>query len=227
MAEPTHEVEINFFYLYFRDAQTFLKLASKETSKLKSFYARHSILSSVFATEAMINRLMSRTNPPYKTSEALDRMGTVEKWSLVPYLLTEKPECRNWFDGSREPFQSFVELVKIRHWLVHPKAGRFVEAILDESSNITLSDTGEELPWVETLQGKKWEQTKIPLNPFEIDESHAKKALQVVENLIEELEQIIIAPITKDWLWELDLKTKDSGKIETITVDSLWGGYTP
>ena len=227
MAEPTHEVEINFFYLHFRDAEIFLKLASEEKSKLKSFYARHTILSSVFAAEALINRLMSQTKLPYKTSETIDRMGTVEKWSLIPYLLTGKPESRDWFDGSRKPFQSFVELIKIRHWLVHPKSGRFVEAFLDESSSITLSESSKDVPWVETLQGKKWEQTKIPVNPFEIDESHAEKALKAVKEMIALLEKIIIAPINRDWLWEIDLKAKNSGRIDKVTIDSLWGGYTP
>ena len=66
MPEPTHEVEINFFYLHFRDAETFLEFASEEKSPLISFYARHTILSSVFAAEALINRLISRTKLPYR-----------------------------------------------------------------------------------------------------------------------------------------------------------------
>lgn len=236
MAEdnPTHEVEVNFFYLHYHDAEKLVEWAEAEDSKLKSLYARHAVLAVVFASEALANRLLSRLPLSKVAAGGVEKLGIREKWSLIPFLMTGKPETREWFDTSREPFQSFGELVKIRNWLAHPKSGEYVAAIHDERATIRLLEdfdsdleTGRSIPWIETLKGDAWKQTEIPLNPFEWTGQHARSAIKALDSVVAELKKAIGNLLTDDWLWEIDLKSKVDGTVSKITVDSLWGGYTP
>ena len=89
-----------------------------------------------------------------------------------------------------------------------------------------MAQTGQEIPWVDTLHGDQWPQTGIPLNPFEIDESDAQKALDTLNLLVDELLSAFHEIIDKAWLEELNLETCN-GEKEKISIDSLWSGYTP
>ena len=235
MAEsnPTHEVEVNFFYLHYHDAQKLTEWAEAEGTKLRSLYARHALLAVVFATEALANRLLNQLPLSKVAAVGIERLGIREKWSLIPFLLTGRPEAREWFDASKEPFQSFAELVQIRNWLAHPKSGEYVAAIYDGRSTISVFDedfdpeTERVVPWIETLKGGHWKQTRIPLNPFEWTAQHARVATKVLDSIVEELKEVLGGILTDEWLWEIDLKSKADGKVSRITIDSLWGGYTP
>ncbi len=236
MAEsnPTHEVEVNFFYLHYHDAEQLVEWAEAEDSKLKSLYARHALLAVVFASEALVNRLLSRVALSKLAAEGVEKLGIREKWSLIPFLVTGRPEDYGWLDVSREPFQSFIELIKIRNWLAHPKSGEYVAAVHDELSSISLlenwnsdQETVKIIPWIETLKGGVWKQTKIPLNPFEWTGQHARSALGTLDSIIEELKKVLGQHLADNWLWEIDLKKKTDSTVSKITVDSLWGGYTP
>ncbi len=89
-----------------------------------------------------------------------------------------------------------------------------------------MAQTGQEIPWVDTLQGDQWPQTGIPLIPFEIDENSAQKALDTLNSIVAELLSVFHELIDEEWLEELNLETKN-GETEQISIDSLWGGYTP
>ena len=74
------------------------------------------------------------------------------------------------------------EIIKIRHWLVHPKSKNFLEAVIDGTYSL-----GEKfgIPYIKLLKGKNfWPHTRIPINPFEIDETHAEKVLKNYEDML-------------------------------------------
>lgn len=223
----THEVELNFFYMYYNDAKKLVELAKKERSKLKSFYARHAILSVVFASEAIINRVLDEFFLPVSGKDLLERLSPREKWYVAPLMCGKENPAGKTYDTSKEPFQSFSELVKIRNWLVHPKADEFVDASTNDGSTITIIKTEQEIPWVDTIKGRIWPHMRIPVNPFELTAKHAQKALEVLDAMIKELKDLLKDIITDDWLWEIDIRAKQSGQLNRITVTSLWGGYTP
>ena len=89
-----------------------------------------------------------------------------------------------------------------------------------------MAQTGQEIPWIDTLQGDQWPQTSIPLNPFEIDENSAQKAFDTLNSTVDELLSVFHEIIDRKWLEELNLETKN-GEKGKISIDSLWGGYTP
>lgn len=219
------KVELNFFYLHIHDAEKFCDLAKKETSKLKSFYARHAILSVVFATEALINRVLDEFLLPSISTKNIEKLSTFDKWIIAPFICGKEIPVGTPFDKSKEPFQSLKELIRIRNWLVHPKPGKYLDALKSDDT-ILMAQTGQEIPWVDTLQGGKWSQTGIPLNPFEIDENDAQKAFNILKLIVDKLLSVFNEIIDKDWLEELNLETKN-GEKEKISIDSLWGGYTP
>ena len=240
----THEVKLNFFYMYYNDAKKLVELAEKERSKLESFYARHAILSVIFASEAIINRVLDEFFLPASGKKLLERLNPSEKWYVVPLVCGKEKPAGKTYDISEPPFQTFSELVTIRNWLVHPKADKFVDASTDDGSTITIIRTGQEspwvegkieenveteqeIPWVDTLKGKMWDNMRIPKNPFELKAKHAQKVLEVLDAMIKELKDLLKDVITDDWLWEIDIREKKSGKSDRITVTSLWGGYTP
>jgi len=223
----THEVELNFYYLHYNDCKKFVEWASDEASTLKSLYSRHAILSAVFASEALINRVLNDFYLPGEGAKSIERLNAPEKWYTAPLLCGETKASDNTFDSSKQPFQSFVELNKIRNWLVHPKMGSYIEATKDPKSSITLMSRGIEIPWVETLKSDVWPITQIPLNPFELDESHAVTALEILDAMVNELKSLMTDTVTDDWLYEIQLKEKVTKAVEKITTQSLWGGYTP
>jgi hypothetical protein len=219
------KVELNFFYLHIHDAEKFCDLAEKETSKLKSFYSRHAILSVVYAMEALINRVLDDFLLPSLSTKNIEKLSTYDKWMIAPFVCGKEIPVNTPFDKSREPFQSLKELIRIRNWLVHPKPGEYLEA-RKRDDMILMAQTEHEIPWVDTLQGDQWPQTGIPLNPFEIDENSAQKALDTLNSIVAELLSVFHELIDKEWLEELNLETKN-GETEKISIDSLWGGYTP
>jgi len=223
--KATHNIELNFYYMHYNDAKELIELTKKEKSKLKSLYARHAILSVVFASEALINRVLTDFYIPKSGSECIDKLSTKDKWFIAP-LTCAKNQKMKTFDKSKDPFQSFIELIKIRHWFVHPKANEYVEGTT-EGWEITLLETGEDVPWVETIKGKAWPQTKIPVNPFELTETHAQKALDIFEKMKEELKRLLPQKITDKWLDKINFLCKSTKQATRLTIDSLWGGYTP
>lgn len=224
MAEKsTHEVELNLFYLHFRDAVKFHELAANETSKLKSFYARHTILSAVFASEALINRIYDKF---HAVSFDFEKLSTQDKWLLAPLVCGKGTPTGKTYDKSKEPFQTFCELIKIRHWLVHPKPGNFVP-VQKTPWTITVMEKNEEVPWIETQKGGVWSHTRIPKNPFELNEEHAQKAINNLQEMINELLSFFNGLFDKDWIWRMDLKPLGDGEYEKVGIESLWGGYTP
>jgi len=224
--DPTHEVELNFFYLHYHDAKKLAEWADNEQSKLRSLYARHAILSMVFASEALVNRVLADFYPPVAGFESIEKLSTRDKWYVAPLVCGKETPSGQTFDPSTEPFQSFSELIKIRNWLAHPKCGQFIDAAAD-GSTITVMKTGKEVPWVDTLKGGIWPHTQIPMNPFELTGDHARKAIEVLDNMVKNLQDFLSEAITEEWLWEIELQARDTGQRMRITVDSLWGGYTP
>ena len=188
-------------------------------------YARHAILA-VVAGEALANRLIDDFSQLPSKGKYLDRLGICEKWIVGPFLSGKDQPAARTFDPGAEPFQSFAELVKIRNFLAHPKGGLFLNASVD-GSTITLIPEGYDVPWVDTLEGPAWPQTKIPMNPFELRGEHAAAAVRVLENIVAELKRLQPEIATKAWLEKVVLRNKETDEQEELTVDSLWGGYTP
>lgn len=222
----THDVELNFFYMHYQDAKQLAEWANGEKSKLRSIHARHAILATVFAAEALINRVIGQLYLLGSGQKLIERLGVREKWFAAPLICGVGSPSGKTLDASAEPFQSFAELIDIRNSLVHAKTGRFVEARAD-GSTITIMETGVEVPWVDALQGPTWKQTRIPVNPFEWTGVHATKALGVVDAMVSELQKCFPAVITDAWLEEIELRVKQDLSSHTITIDSLWGGYSP
>lgn len=225
--DASHEVELNFYYLHYNDCKKFVEWANEETSKLRSLYVRHAILSAVFASEALANRVFNDFYISGQGAQSIDRLSIVDKWYTAPLLCGKSKPSNRTFDSSRQPFQSFVELVKIRNWLVHPKVGRYINARKDPDSSISILGSDLQIPWVDTLKSRVWPITQIPLNPFELDARHAKKALAILEEMVNELKEFMYEAVTDDWLIEVDLIEKSTKAAERITTKSLWGGYTP
>jgi len=225
--KATHELELNFYYLHYRDAQMLIEWAKAEQSKLKSLFARHAILSTVFASEALINRILNDFYIPKSGEKTIEKLSIVDKWCLVPLVCYTSNQKIETFDASEEPLQSFIELIKIRNWLAHPKPGEYIDATTDGVSTITILDTGAEVPWIETIKGRTWAQTKIPFNPFELTSEHAEKALKILDSMLNKLKEFLSDKINETWLSEINFVSKDKSDAQKITTDSLWGGYTP
>lgn len=224
--KASHEVELNFYYLHYRDAQKFIEWAKAEPSKLKSLFVRHAILSTVFASEALINRILNDFSILKSGEKTIEKLTIVDKWCLAPLICRTANQEIKTFDASEEPLQSFSELIKIRNWLAHPKPGEYIYATTDGVSTIIL-DTDAEVPWVETIKGKTWPQTKIPFNPFELTSGHAEKALKIFDSMLNKLKEFLSDKINETWLSEINFVSKDKSDAQKITTNSLWGGYTP
>ena len=226
--ESTLKIELNFYYMHSRDAEMFLQWASdaeKNNSKLKSLYARHVILSSVFASEALINRVLNDFYLPKSASESMEKLSIPAKWIIAPLVCT-KNQTMKTFDKGKTPYQSFKELVRIRNWLVHPKPEEYIDGNI-ETGTISLSETDEKLPWVETIKSKRWPQTHIPLNPFELNKKHAEKSIDIIKEMIKKLQELMPNQITEKWLGEINFIDKKLRKKYKGRIESLWGGYTP
>jgi hypothetical protein len=224
--ELQQEVELNFFYLHLRDAQKLAEWAENEKTKLRSLHARHAILSCVFAVEAMTNKIYADFYLLPTGRKSVDKLSIREKVFAAPLVCGLGQPTGRTFDQSKEPFQSFSELVDIRNWLVHPKTGNYTAARRFFGS-IYIADTGEDVPFVETDFGPVWPHTRIPVNPFELTGVHARQALECTRQLIEEMKRLFGNLLTEKWFDEIEIRTKDGTYKKTITVQSLWGGYTP
>ena len=228
MKDPAdHQAELNLFYLHFNDAKTFCEMAHEKHIGFSGFYERHVILSTVFASEALINRVLSMFSSIPKKS--WERLSIQAKWLKAPLVCisASKASFTQTFDKSMEPYQSFRELIEIRNWFAHPKVDQFVPAIR-RNWTITIIEerTRKEVPWIETLKGRCWPQTKIPLNPFELNETHAQKAIEVLKAMMDQLLKFFDGIFEEEWFWEFDLK-HTHGETERLSMESLWGGYTP
>ena len=221
-----HQVELSLLYMHYKDALKFHNLAEDEKSKLKSLYVRHSIISAVFALEAMINRVLFEFCLFKPHLDSFEKLSIVEKWLTCPLVCGKDFPVGKTFDNSGEPFQSFQELVRIRNWFVHPKHTEFVPATKTPWT-IHVEETDKTIPWVETEKGDVWPHTQIPRNPFELVESHSEKAIKVFEFMKNELLKLFKDVFDEDWLWTLKLITTEDIKTELVSIDSLWGGFTP
>lgn len=218
-------IELNFFYMHYNDAKTFAEWAKKKRDGdvNPSIYARHSIISTVFASEALINRVLSEFVVNEVVATSLERSGILEKWCVAPFVCSEDaPEA---IDQGRDPFQSFKELVQIRNWLAHPKVDAFVRGVAPKNSTISVVGRPETYPWLETLKGELWPQTKIPKNPFELDHTHAEAAISVLDRMIEELSKRLSGRISEEWLEEITVKNADGARTYKAPVHTIWGGY--
>ncbi|MBU1862364.1 MAG: hypothetical protein KKH94_01715 [Candidatus Omnitrophica bacterium] len=227
--KATHNIELNFYYLHSNDAEKFALWAKREEeqkSKLKSIHARHAILSAVFTCESLINLVLADFYIPKSGSDSIERLSLYDKWIIAPLICTNNQRMTT-FDKSADPFQSFAELIKIRNWLVHPKPDTYVDGALDEDSTITDIEAKTEYTWVDIIKGKIWPQTKIPVNPFELCSKHADKAICIAKAMEIKLKELMPNQITDDWLNRIKCKDKKTGSTKNITIDSLWGGYTP
>ena len=178
-------VELNFFYMHYNDAKKFAEWAAekREDNVNPSIYVRHAIISVVFASEALINRVIAEFATDSNVSDILEGARILDKWYLAPFLCSGNAEPTP-FDKDAEPYQSFKELIQIRNWLAHPKVETFLRAKVDPNSGISIGSSNEEYPWLEMLKGEQWPQTGIPKNPFEIDHTHAATSLKILDAMI-------------------------------------------
>lgn len=218
---PPHEVELNFFYLHWKDAQKLVQWSEEANGKLRSLYARHAILSCVFAVEALTNKILNDFYILPNGSKYYERLHIREKVFSLPFVCGKEHPVGHTFDVSKEPFQSFSELVYIRNWLVHPQNGRFVPANRVDGL-IYIAGTDEELPWIETDFGHAWPHTQIPVNPFELTGEHARKAFSLTENFINELRSIFNETVTDRWLDEIVIRSKD-GNLKSTSQFKVFG----
>lgn len=221
------DVELNFFYMHYNDARKFadwsVEYADGETNP--SIYVRHSIISVVFAAEALINRVLAEFSVDQQVSGILERNGIIEKWCMAPMVCGDRSKDVRPFDRGSEPFQSFQELIRIRNWLAHPKVDMYLEASLDTKSSVRDSESGEEYPWLEMLRGKVWAQTEIPKNPFEVRSEHANAAIRVLDQMIEALSEKLDGRVDERWLEVITVRDSDGAHSYRVPVSSIWGGY--
>ena len=219
-------VELNFFYMHYNDAKTFASWAKSQRDGdiNPSIYVRHAIISVVFASEALINRVLTELSNDPNVFELLERGSILDKWYLAP-LLCGSGASQTSFDKSSEPFQSFKELIQIRNWLAHPKVDNLIDAELDANSTIAIGESNEEYPWLEVLKGQKWPQTRIPRNPFELTEQHAQLAIKKLDLMVEALRSLVGGKWHDGWIDLITVKDADGIHNYKAPVHSIWGGY--
>ena len=223
---PTVSVELNFFYLHYNDAKTLAEWARERQNESvnPSIYARHAILSVVFAAEALINRVLVEFSSAPDVFDVLEKYSILDKWTLAPFLCApnDSPEP---FDMGKEPMQSFKELVQLRNWLAHPKVDNFFPANLDPTSTISGDLPDEEYPWLEMLKGDTWRQTKIPKNLFEITHAHAAAAVTVLDRMVDALRYRLRGQMHEGWLELIAVKDAQGLHSYRAPVGTIWGGY--
>ena len=228
--DSTHEVELNFFYLHYNDAKKLLeraKEAEQEHSPLCSLHARHSIISTVFASEALINRVIFEFAVEKDIFESLEKLSIQDKWFISSLLCRDKDWDVVTFDKGNEPFQSFNELIKIRNWLLHPKVEVYIAATCDHSSTVGIEGKEESYPWMETLKSNVWPQTKFPKNPFELSSYHAQTALSILDAMISKLKSFLRGKLYDGWLEEISIRDKNGLHFFKAPIQTLWEGYRP
>lgn len=214
--------------MHYNDAKMFAKWAKNRVSDEDanpSIYARHSIISSVFASEALINRILNDFSKDKDVFNTLEKSSILDKWYLAPYLCCDSEPSDKSFKKGEEPFQSFKELISIRNWLAHPKVEIYLNAQLDPNSTFTVGPSEEDYPWLEMLKGEQWKQTKIPKNPFEIDYTHAKASIKIVDAMIEVLKEKLKGQIYEGWLDEIIVKDINGLHHYKAPIATIWGGY--
>jgi len=223
---PNVNVELNFFYMHYNDAKKFTEWASEKRNGdvNPSIYVRHAIISVVFASEALINRVLAEFATDSNISNVLERASILDKWYLAPFLCSENGQSIP-FDVGAEPYQSFKELIQIRNWLAHPKVETFLKAEADPRSSVNVISSGEVYPWLEMLKGEQWSQTTIPKNPFEVDSSHAKASINILDKMIDTLSKKLNAQIDDGWLNSITVKDDEGLHQYKAPVSTIWGGY--
>jgi|GEM_PF-2542831 len=226
-------VELNFFYMHYRDAEKFLELAEEELAKDKngrliSYFSRHCLLSTVFASEALINRVYAEFyigKFDDDTFNTINKLSIQEKWLLAPKFCNAK-DITKTFNKGENVFQTFVELVKIRNSWVHPKPGIYVNG---ERVGIYFSIENEIAPDVKVLPNTKyWPHTKIPLNPFELNAKHARLVFENLNAMIRRLLVIFEGVFDKPWMEKFTIQIGDQSVKSHMKVHWLsGGGYTP
>ena len=223
---PTVSVELNFFYMHYNDAKKFSEWAyeKRDGDVNPSMYVRHAIISVVFASEALINRVLAEFAVDPKVSETLEKANIVDKWYLAPFLCSRGAQPTPFQKGA-EPYQSFKELIQVRNWLAHPKVETFLKAKVDPKSSISIGSSGEEYPWLEMLKGEQWPQTKMPKNPFELDHAHATASLKILDAMIGALSVRLAGQMHDGWLDLITVKDDEGLHQYKAPVFTIWGGY--
>ncbi len=223
---PNVNVELNLFYMHYNDAKQFAMWAFEglDGKVNPSIYVRHAIMSVVFASEALINRVLAELATDSNVSVILEKSNILDKWYLSPFLCAgnAKPVP---FDKGTEPYQSFKELIQIRNWLAHPKVETFFKAELDPKAMISVGTSNEEYPWLEMLKGEKWPQTKFPKNPFEINYTHAEESLKILDEMIDALSNRLSGQMHEGWLELITVKDDKGLHQYKAPVFTIWGGY--
>ncbi|NIQ12848.1 MAG: hypothetical protein GTO02_00085, partial [Candidatus Dadabacteria bacterium] len=77
---PNVNVELNFFYMHYNDAKKFAEWSSekRDGDVNPSIYVRHAIISVVFASEALINRVLVEFAPESKLYEILEKNSILD-----------------------------------------------------------------------------------------------------------------------------------------------------
>ena len=223
---PNVNVELNFFYMHYNDAKQFTKWAFEgiDGSVNPSIYVRHAIISVVFASEALINRVLAEFATDATVSEILEKASILDKWYLSPIICSGGAQPAP-FEKGAEPYQSFKELIQIRNWLAHPKVETFLKAEIDPKSSISIGSSNEEYPWLEMLKGEHWPQTGIPKNPFEINYTHAQASLKILDSMIEALSTRLSGQLHEGWLDLVTVKDDEGLHQYKAPVFTIWGGY--
>lgn len=227
--EQRFDVELNFFYMHYNDAKKFAKWAidrKNDEDAHPSIHARHAIISTVFASEALINRVLNDFSRDKNFVEIFEKASTLEKWYMAPYLCSDKGTTPVPFDKGADPFQSFKELIQIRNWLAHPKVEMFLGAKSLPNSTISIGHSKEEYPWLEMLKGDQWKQTKIPRNPFEIGPDHAEAGIKILDKMKDALKSKLNGLIYEGWLDEITVKDTERIHCYKAPVHTIWGGYS-
>ena len=86
---PNVNVELNFFYMHYNDAKQFAKWAfeTRDGDVNPSIYVRHSIISVVFASEALINRVLAEFATEPSVSIILEKSNILVTFKSV-YMVT-------------------------------------------------------------------------------------------------------------------------------------------
>ena len=212
--------------MHYNDAKKFAEWAveKREDNVNPSIYVRHAIISVVFASEALINRVIAEFATDSNVSEILERASILDKWYLSPFLCSGNAEPTP-FDKAAEPYQSFKELIQIRNWLAHPKVETFLKAKFDPNSGISIGSSNEEYPWLEMLKGEQWPQTGIAKNPFEMDHTHAAASLKILDAMIKALSTRLAGQVHEGWLDLITVKDDEGLHQYKAPVLTIWGGY--
>ena len=223
---PNINVELNFFYMHYNDAKKFTEWAfeNRDGDVNPSIYVRHAIISVVFASEALINRVLAEFATDSNVSEILEKASILDKWYLSPFLCSGNAQPVP-FEKGAEPYQSFKELIQVRNWLAHPKVETFLKAELDPKSSISVGPSKEEYPWLEMLKGEQWPQTGIPKNPFEINYTHADASLKILDAMIDALSTRLAGQMHEGWLDLVTVKDDEGLHQNKAPVFTIWGGY--